>query len=137
MSASMFFGVIGIILAVIEIWRPRLSTALEVAICKQVEECQAIQALYFKELKTISMLARGAFREVQKGPQFITTDEFKANTVASLMNIRTYLWFYCVTAVNFLILRPLSFTLVSLNKLGRGRAVGGLGVVIAVLSTFL
>jgi hypothetical protein len=82
-------------------------------------------------------LARGAFREVQKGPQFITPEEFKANTVTSLMNIRTYLWFYCVTTVNFLILRPLYFALVALNKLGRGRAVGGLGVLIAVLGTFL
>lgn len=136
MSASMFFGVIGIILAVIEIWRPRLSTVLEVAIGKQAGECEAIKTLYLKELTTISKLARGAFREVQKGPQFITPEEFKANTVTSLMNIRTYLWFYWVTAVNFLILRPLYFALVALNKLGRGRAVGGLGVVIAVLSTF-
>ncbi|WP_426119211.1 hypothetical protein [Pseudomonas sp. DSP3-2-2] len=136
MSASMFFGVIGIILAIIEIWRPRLSTVLEVAIGKQVGECEAIQTLYLKELTTISKLARGAFREVQKGPQFITPEEFKANSVTSLMNIRTYLWFYWVTAVNFLILRPLYFALIALNKLGRGRAVGGLGVVIAVLSTF-
>jgi hypothetical protein len=137
MSESMFFGVIGIILAVIDIWRPRLSTALEIAICKQIEEVEAIQSLYFKELKTISKLAHGAFREVKKGPQFFTPEEFKANTVTSLMNIRTYLWFYCVTAVNFLILRPLHSALVGLNKLGRGRAVGGLGLVIAVLSTFL
>jgi len=133
----MFFGVIGIVLAIIEIWRPRLSTVLEVAICKQVEECQVIQALYLKELKIIARLARSTFREVQKGPDFITPDEFKANILTSLMNIRTYVWFYCVTAVNFLILRPLYFALVALNKLGRGRAVGGLGVVIAVLSTFL
>ncbi|NWD63838.1 hypothetical protein [Pseudomonas sp. IPO3774] len=137
MSASMFFGVLGIILAAVEIWRPRLSAALEVTIIVQIEEVKAIQTQYFKDLETISKLALGAFKEVENGPQFVTPEEFKANTVTSLLNIRSYLWFYCVTAVNFLILRPLHTALITLNRLGRGRAVGGLGLVIAVLSTFL
>lgn len=137
MSASMFFGVIGIILAAIEIWRPRLSGALEMAICKQIEDVDAIQTLYRKERKVILKLAQSSFRKAQEGPQLVTAEEFKANTLTSVIVIRTYLWFYCVTAVNFLVLKPLYSALVMLNKLGRGRAVGGLGLVIAVLSTFL
>ncbi|PTU04218.1 hypothetical protein DBR45_02975 [Pseudomonas sp. HMWF031] len=137
MSASMFFGVAGIILGAVEIWWPRLSVALEATICKKIKEVKDFQALYFKEYATLSKVALSAFKEVEKGPQLVTSEEFKANTLTSLMNIRSYLWFYCVTAVNFFIFRPLHSALVALNKVGRGRAVGGLGLVIAVLGTFL
>jgi len=137
MSASMFFGVFGIILTAVEIWRPRLSEVLEIYICKKVEEIEAIRPLYFKELEAISKIAVGALLEVEKGPQFVPLEEFKANVLNSLVNIRSCLLFYGITAIYFLILRPLHFFLKALNKLGRGRAVGGLGLVIAVLGTFL
>lgn len=43
MSVSMFFGVIGIILAAVEIWRPRLSAALEVTMIKQIADVDRLQ----------------------------------------------------------------------------------------------
>lgn len=136
-SASMFFGILGITLAIVETWRPSLSVALEAAISKQIREVEEFQSLFIKEYRTISKVALGAFKELEKGPQILTPDEFKAHTLTSLTNIRSYLWFYWITAVNFLVLRPLRFCLMVLNKAGRGSAVGGLGILIGVLSTFL
>ena len=136
-TISKLIGLFGIALAIIEIWWPKLSVALERYIGRQISEIRDFQHFYIKEYRTISRMADGSIKEAFKGPKPVTYEQFKENTFTSVTNIRSYLWFYWISTVNFLILKPSRLLLVFLNKLGRGRAVGGLGVALAILSTFL
>lgn len=136
-EVNLVLGVLGIMLAVVEVWRPRLSVKLEEYIDKQISEIKQFQTLYIKEFRTLAKIADGSVKEALKGPQLVTSEEFKANTYTSITNIKSYLWFYFVTIVNFIVLKPARSLLVFLNKIGRGRAVGGLGIVLGILSTFL
>ncbi|KPN90537.1 hypothetical protein AL066_09380 [Pseudomonas nunensis] len=64
---------------------------LEAAISKQIRDVEEFQALFIREYRTISKVALGAFKELEKGPQVLTPYEFKAHTLTSLTNIRSYL----------------------------------------------
>lgn len=134
---NLILGITGLLLAVIEIWHPRLTVKLEKYIDKQVSEIHQFQAVYLKEFRSLAKTADGTIKEVLKGPQLITPEELKANTYSSIVNIKAAIWFYIKTFINFLILKPTRSLLILLNKIGRGRAVGGLGIILAILSIFL
>jgi len=137
LEVSKILGVLGIALAIIEVWKPKLSVTLEKYIDSQVSEIKQFHDVYSKEFRTLAKIADSSVKEAFKGPQLVTAEEFKANTTASITNIKWYLWFYLATAINFMLLKPLKSLLVFLNSVGKGRAVGGLGIILAILSAFL
>ena len=134
---NIVLGIPGLVLTIIEVWIPKSSVALEKYIDSHILEIEQFHNLYLKEFRALAKVADSTVKEALKGPHFVTPEEFKANTVASIINIKSYLQFYVVTAFNFIILKPLSFLLAFLNIIGKGRAVGGIGIVLAVSSTFL
>lgn len=137
MEASKVVGFLGLFLAIIEIWWPGLSVRLERAISRQIEEISELQVHYRKQRDTLAKVAGSAWREVAKGPQLKTPDEAKAEIAASLENMKATFQFYGVSLINFLLLKPFRLVLVGLNKIGRDRAVGGIGIVLAALGIAL
>ncbi|UAK70388.1 MULTISPECIES: hypothetical protein [Aeromonas] len=136
-EVSSVLGWLGIMLAIVEVWRPKLSVMLENYIGKQVSEVNDFQTLFLNEYKVLSEVANSSIKEALKGPQLMTMEELKGSTYTSIANIKSYLWFYFVTLVNVMVLKPIRLLLVFLNRIGRGRAVGGLGIIMAILSTIL
>ncbi|CAD7491110.1 hypothetical protein ACXRSW_01915 [Aeromonas dhakensis] len=136
-EVSSVLGWLGIMLAIVEVWRPKLSVMLEDYIGKQVSEVNDFQTLFLNEYKVLSEVANSSIKEALKGPQLMTMEELKRSTYTSIANIKSYLWFYFVTLVNVMVLKPIRLLLVFLNRIGRGRAVGGLGIIMAILSTIL
>jgi hypothetical protein len=134
---SSILGWLGVMLAIVEVWHPKLSVMLEYYLDKQISEVNAFQKLFLNEYKVLSKVANSSIEEALKGPQLMTLEELKGSTYTSIANIKSYLWFYFVTLVNVMILKPIRLLLVFLNKIGRGRAVGGLGIILAILSTIL
>jgi hypothetical protein len=132
-SVSFLVGFLGLILAIVEIWKPKLSVLLENFIKKKIENVVSFQDLYFKQLKLLAKDADSVFDEVAKGIQPLTFEELKANASLSLYQIKSYLQFYAITLINFLILKPVKELLVFLNRLGNGRAVGGLGLLLTTI----
>lgn len=132
-SISFIVGFLGLILAIVEIWKPKLSVLLENFIKTKIENIASFQYLYLKQLKLLAKDADSVFGEVAKGIQPVTVEELKANASLSLYQIKSYLQFYAVTLINFLILKPVKELLVFLNKLGNGRAVGGLGLLLTII----
>lgn len=137
MEASKVVGFLGLFMAIIEIWWSGLSVRLERAISRQIEEISELQVHYKKERDTLAKVAGSAWREVAKGPQLKTPDEAKAEMAASLENMKATFQFYGVSLINFLLLKPFRLVLVGLNKIGRERAVGGIGIVLAALGIAL
>ncbi|MGN4981992.1 hypothetical protein ACTFBY_11365 [Aeromonas dhakensis] len=136
-EVSSVLGWLGIMLAIVEVWRPKLSVMLENYIGKQVSEVNDFQTLFLNEYRVLSKVANSSIKEALKGPQLMTMEELKGSTYTSITNIKSYLWFYFVTLVNVMVLKPIRLLLVFLNRIGRGRAVGGLGIIMAILSTIL
>ncbi|MFQ1801035.1 hypothetical protein ACK36F_01240 [Aeromonas veronii] len=136
-ETSSVLGWLGVLLAIVEVWHPRLSVMLEDYLDKQISEVNAFQKLFLNEYDVLSKMANSSIKEALKGPQLMTLEELKGSTYTSIENIKSYLRFYFVTLVNVMILKPTRLLLVFLNRIGRGRAVGGLGIILAILSTIL
>ncbi|HDO1330874.1 MULTISPECIES: hypothetical protein [Aeromonas] len=136
-ETSSVLGWLGVVLAIVEVWHPRLSVMLEDYLDKQISEVNAFQKLFLNEYDVLSKMANSSIKEALKGPQLMTLEELKGSTYTSIENIKSYLRFYFVTLVNVMILKPIRLLLVFLNRIGRGRAVGGLGIILAILSTIL
>ncbi|MGQ4605227.1 hypothetical protein [Aeromonas veronii] len=134
-ETSSVLGWLGVVLAIVEVWHPRLSVMLEDYLDKQISEVNAFQKLFLNEYDVLSKMANSSIKEALKGPQLMTLEELKGSTYTSIENIKSYLRFYFVTLVNVMILKPIRLLLVFLNRIGRGRAVGGLGIILAILST--
>lgn len=136
-ETSSVLGWLGVVLAIVEVWHPRLSVMLEDYLDKQISEVNAFQKLFLNEYDVLSKMANSSIKEALKGPQLMTLEELKGSTYTSIENIKSYLMFYFVTLVNVMFLKPIRLLLVFLNRIGRGRAVGGLGIILAILSTIL
>lgn len=134
---SFILGAIGVLLAIVEIWKPRLSVRLESYIDYKIDDIEKFQKIYIKEFRSLAKVADKSMKKVLAGPKLVTPEEFKTNTLESVMNIKSYLWFYFATFVNFFIFKPIKFMLIFLNWVGKGRAVGGIGVLIGILSLCL
>lgn len=135
-EGSRIASILGLILCIVEIWEPRLSVLLEQAIALKISEYNDFQKLYLSRFRELGSVAKNTFKEVAKGPKFYQTpEESKAQALQSIENTKENLKFYLATIVNFGLMRPFKLLLVVLNKLGRGRAVGGLGLVLAFLGS--
>lgn len=128
-AASLF----GFVLAVVEIWRPRLSIKLEKIIDAQMHDVDVYRRQYLRRFRLLSKVAETTWREVGKGPQLMTPKQLKETALTSYDNMRDYLWFYLATGVYFIVLTPVKVGLVLLNRIGRGRAVGGIGLLLGLL----
>jgi hypothetical protein len=137
MNINFFLGCAGITLTIVEIWQPGLSVKLEKYIANQISGIEEFQKEYIKEFRALAKIADTSIKEVVKGPQLVTSEEFKINSRQSFEKIKSCLWFYLATAVNFIILKPINLILISLNTIGKGRSVGGIGILLAIGSTFL
>lgn len=136
-NLSMVLCVLGLALTVVEVWRPRLSVILEDGIDNNITMIKQYQIDYLSEFRVLSRISHTTLKEVFKGPKIITFKELKANIFTSFENIKALLWFYLATAFNMVLLRPVAIILGLLNFIGKGRAVGGVGIVLATLSVFL
>lgn len=131
-------GVLGLILCVIEIWKPKLSVRIEETIKREIASYKDFQRHYINKFRQLARIANSTFKEVAKGPQFDQSiDESKAQMLTSVENTKENLKFYLATLINYLVMLPLKTVLVLLNKIGRGRAIGGVGLVLAVLGVVL
>lgn len=136
-ETSKMISIFGVILAVIEIWRPRLSVLLESLIDNKIEKIELIKNEFVKEFRVLSGVANSTLKEVAKGPQWITPEELKAITITSIENIKTYICFYAATIILATALIPLKNIFILLNKIGKGRAVGGIGIVLGLIGVLI
>ncbi|WP_312945416.1 hypothetical protein [Stutzerimonas kunmingensis] len=127
----------GLVLSVIENRHKNISSQLESYIKSIISEAIEFQEAYRERAQTLSKIATATFKEAAKGPQFKTVEEHISSTYTSIENIKTFALFYFVTFINFLFLIPFYKFLSYLNKLGKGRALGGVSIMISVIGVLL
>jgi len=127
----------GLVLSVIENRHRNISSQLENYIKSIISETIEFQETYKDRAQALSKIANATFKEAAKGPQFKTVEEHISSTYTSIENIKTFVVFYLVTFINFLLLIPFYKFLSYLNKLGKGRALGGISIMISAIGVLL
>ncbi|MGL6625016.1 hypothetical protein [Aeromonas jandaei] len=67
-ETSSVLGWLGVVLAIVEVWHPRLSVMLEDYLDKQISEVNAFQKLFLNEYDVLSKMANSSIKEALKGP---------------------------------------------------------------------
>ena len=127
---NLLLGLCGTLLACIEIWRPNISKALE----SWLRTIKQNLMLFGVDLKTtiikVGNNTEASFKEVMKGPRPMEFEELSASIDESNSNMLLALTTYLAIAVYIFIILPAYFCIKLLNYIGRGRAIGGVGIAI-------
>lgn len=137
MSASITVGIIGTLLALAEIWKPKVGLEIEQALDKTIDGVLGYREAMVAVVKESSRDFEYLLSEVKKGPQPITPEQLKANLIASFERYRNHVLSYISLITYYLFLKPLKVFIRTLNFIGRGKAVGGIGIALNFVGLYL
>ncbi|MDG9922407.1 MULTISPECIES: hypothetical protein [unclassified Pseudomonas] len=135
--ASTFVGLVGTFLAFVEIWWPNVSVRIELYIDSVIEVAESYREARSFLIEQSGDRAIKVWDEVIKGPRLKTSDEFMADLVASKEGFKIHGLAYVAIIAYFGILIPAKSIVQALNRIGRGRAVGGVGIVLNIVGLCL
>lgn len=135
--ASTLVGIIGTLLAFIEIWRPNISVRIEWHIDSTIEIVESYREARNSLIKQSGGRIVDVWSEVIKGPRPKTPDEFMADLVANKEGFKVHGLAYVAIIAYFGLLRPAKSIVQALNHIGKGRAVGGVGIVLNIVGLCL
>lgn len=136
-DASTTVGIIGTILAFIEIWKPKICLTIESEIGSILYTVGSYKSAMLTVQKQATVNSRYVWSEVLKGPQLITPEQFEANQVAALERCKVYGLAYLSLITYCLFLKPLKLLVSGLNFIGRGKAVGGIGIILNIVGLYI
>jgi len=132
MQLDLLMSYIGFAIGAIGIWKPELSTRLEQKIDDGLIVCDDYQRAAIAVVAQAKENAEIVFSKVAKGPELKTIDEMKADQIASLERIKSY-GFGWMGIIGYYTLLPIKIVIHTLNVLGRGRAIAGLGFLVGII----
>jgi len=137
MEISTIIGIIGTFLAFIEIWKPRMCVAIELKVDSLIDMANEYEEAKDEALKQASINAKYIFGEVLKGPQLKTYEELKADQYAALERYKSYALGYMALITHYIFLKPAKLIVSALNFIGKGKAVGGIGIILNLIGLYL
>lgn len=135
--ASTFVGLVGTFLAFVEIWRPNVSVRIELYIDSIIEMAASYREARNSLIKQSGRRIADVWGDVLKGPRPKTPDEFMADLVANKEGFKVHGLAYVAVIAYFGFLSPAKSIVQALNHIGRGRAVGGVGIVLNIVGLCL
>lgn len=130
---STFVGMLGTLLAFIEIWKPNASGAFERYIDSIIEVAWA----YRKAKNSILAQSGSRIEEVWevliKGPEIKSLNELKSDLLGSINGLKLHGLAYAAIFAYYGLLAPAKTVAQTLNHIGKGKAVGGIGIILNLI----
>lgn len=137
MELAKIIGIIGTILAFIEIWKPKISIVIENYIGMTMENFKNYRKDMGALVNECAEEARYFNSELMKGFQPKSPQENYAAFLELISNVKKASLTYTALFIYFFILSPVKKLINNLNHLGKGRVVGGIGIALNVVGLCL
>lgn len=136
-ETSTLVGLVGVLLAFFEIWKPGLALAIEQGIDRIIRYTAEYRSAMIEILQRVFSNTKPIWKQVAKGPQPTTSDQFMTNQVVASERWKDIGIGYLAVGSYFFLLKPAKLMMSFLNWLGKGKAVGGIGLVLSFVGLAL
>lgn len=134
---SIILGTIGTFLAFIEIWYPATLKRIENIISNHLENTVEFRSLLRKEIEEIRTRGQFLRSELSKGFQPILPHELKDRIMDLFYYVKKSMFIYLALSIYIGILKPIKTLLTYTSKLGKGRFIGGMGILLNLIGLTL
>lgn len=136
-EASTIVGITGTVLAFIEIWKPKICLAIEGKLDQLIEIANEYSKTREEVTKEAKRNGAYAWEQALKGPQLKPFKELKAEQYMAIDRYRSYKLAYAALISDLSILKPIKLFVSFLNFIGKGKAVGGTGIILNIVGLCL
>ncbi|MDT0499526.1 MULTISPECIES: hypothetical protein [unclassified Halomonas] len=136
-ETSALVGLVGVLLAFLEIWKPGVALAIEQGIDRVIMYTTEYRSATIAILQRVVSNTKPILKDIEKGPQPTTSDQFMANQVAASERWKDIGIGYLAVGSYLILLKPAKLLMSFLNWLGKGKAVGGIGLVLSLVGLIL